>query len=155
MNRMTRLLGCVAAAFAATCSQPARDVDASQTVAIVRQQSFTQCPGGIAEPRTTLFADDKAWREWVRTAANAELADWRPDFASQRIVLVSAGTRPSTGYALRIVRLERAGPPRMLRIQLEESRPPPGMMAAAVITTPCVFAVVRAADVDRVEIAAP
>ena len=96
-----------------------------------------------------------AWQDW-RGGRGGTLGGSGPsepaavDFASERVLVLSAGTRPTPGYTLRLADSRRLGP-HSLRLDLVEQRPEPGRMQAQVLTHPC-LALALDATVDSVEV---
>jgi hypothetical protein len=87
----------------------------------------------VSTPRQVAVRDAGAWEMLWRVHAPA-----RPsppvDFASEMVVGVFVGTRPSAGFGVEIVgyRLDADG----VVIQYRESSPPRGAITAQVLTTP-------------------
>ena len=93
----------------------------------------------IVEPRRVVVRTADEWRAlW---AAHVGPGGEAPaiDFASEMVAAVFAGERPTPGYAVEItgVMEERDG----LRIFCRETRPPAGLLAAQILTSP--FHIVR------------
>ncbi len=113
---------------------------------------FAMCPWSIEEPGV-VDVHDKAGFETLLMRAGLDaprVAGWRPDFASDRIVLVAVGPRPSAGY--RVEWIEAAMVDQRLRGRVEVRPPASGEMSATVIIRPCVIAWVRAPGAQGVEV---
>ena len=92
-------------------------------------------------------------REVVRTATVwnalwAAHASGRPapevDFSRDMVVAMFAGSRPSAGYSIEIVSVERENG--ALTVKFRESAPPSDAMVAEVLTSPFHLAVVQRAQ---------
>lgn len=60
--------------------------------------------------------------------------DQRVDFERQSIIVAAAGMRPTTGYGIRIERVERSGDELMVHVR--HFSPQPGRMVGAALTFP-------------------
>jgi hypothetical protein len=96
--------------------------------------------GGFRTPDEKVVATKKEWGEaWPRTPA-PEI-----DFSKDVAVVVALGTKPSSGYSVEIVRVERTAGE--IRVVVRRKAPPKGSNQLTVITTP--FVVARMAKPDR------
>jgi protease stability complex PrcB-like protein len=87
----------------------------------------------VSTPRQVAVRDEGAWEMLWRVHAPT-----RPsppvDFASEIVVGVFAGTRPSAGFGVEIVGYHLNGDD--VVVQYRESSPPRGAITAQVLTTP-------------------
>jgi len=114
--------------------------------------AFAMCPWNLDEPGV-VDVHDKAGFETLLARAGLEaprVAGWRPDFGSDRVVLVAVGPRPSAGY--RVEWIDATLVDRQLRARVEVRPPTSGEMSATVVIRPCVLAWVRAPGAQRVEV---
>ena len=87
----------------------------------------------IERPRDAVARTAAEWK-----ALCADHAGGRPcpqvDLSTSTVIGVFLGTRPSTGFAVEITRIDRDGD--ALVVQYRERKPGPGEMAAQMITMP-------------------
>jgi hypothetical protein len=93
----------------------------------------TGLQAGIERPREVVVRTPAEWKTLC-----GEYADGRScptiDFSKTTVVGVFLGTRPSTGYAVEIARVERDGD--AVTVTYRERKPGPGEMSAQMITMP-------------------
>lgn len=80
------------------------------------------------------------------TPAQIQASDWAehvPPQASQSLLIVRAGSRPTAGYGLRLAEQSRQNG--KLQLVIEERQPAPDSMRAQVMTSPCIALWVPAA----------
>ncbi|HVS11402.1 MAG TPA: protease complex subunit PrcB family protein [Planctomycetota bacterium] len=95
---------------------------------------------GLDGQRTFVARSTETWRElWKEHASPSLPAPEAPavDFTRNMIAGIVLGPRPSAGYAVEIVRIERIGERLLLHAQTTE--PPPDTMQATVMTNPFHF----------------
>lgn len=85
------------------------------------------------EPLQAVARTPAEWTALWRTHAG-DMPAPTVDFASHTVVAVFLGTRPSSGYAVEIIRTREAGG--ILTVEWQERRPDPGEISAQILTSP-------------------
>jgi hypothetical protein len=119
---LAALLGMIAAAGAAEAAR-----------------SLAEGPySGIMKAQRRLVKTEAEWTKlWQEHQSNRVGADTKPpkvDWSKEMVLAVFLGSRPSGGYGVKVV--EIAPEKGRLAVKLVERKPDPGMMSAAVITSP-------------------
>ena len=99
---------------------------------LVRQEQT-----GLVAPEQRVIRTDQAWSEaWHQIMAYRIPAPERPaiDFDHDMVVLVALGERPTAGYSVEVVSIERDGA--FLRVVARETKPSADMAQATVLTHP-------------------
>ncbi len=81
--------------------------------------------------------------------ASDQLGELYVDFASEMLVVVALGERPTSGYAVKITNISRSG--RVLFVQGTTTRPNEGDITLSMLTYPYAAAVIALSDADRIE----
>lgn len=148
MIRIRTALTTVAALMLAGCTVPpgqaAEDNNAavggkSQHVVIIHEADFVHCPAFAPAHAIEVF-DLASWQAHLNVAVLRpnKLSSWQPDLGISTLLRYAQGTRSSAGYAVRLngrITSERG----VLTIPVRQSSPRKGMVAAAVVTSPCVY----------------
>jgi hypothetical protein len=111
-------------------------VTAGDEVAILRAFPPSTSGGYDAEARE-VHRDAPSWAEaWKRANAHMAPVPAAPavDFSKEMVALAALGRKPSAGYGVEIVGVRKAGG--KVRILFALHEPPPGAMAATVLTNP-------------------
>ncbi len=99
---------------------------------LVRQEQT-----GLVAPEQRVIRTEQAWSEaWKQIMTYRIPAPERPviDFERDMVVLVALGERPTAGYAVEVVSIERDGA--FLRVVARETKPSADMAQATVLTHP-------------------
>lgn len=122
------------------------------SVTTLDSAGFALCPWDGDVPSVVDVHDQAGFETLLRQAGleAPRVAGWRPDFGSDRVVLVAVGPRPSAGYRAEWIDATRVGD--RLRARVEVRPPSSGELSATVIVRPCVVAWVRAPGAQRVEV---
>lgn len=80
--------------------------------------------------------------------ASDQLGRLYVDFASEMLVVVALGERPTSGYAVKITNISRSG--RALFVQGTTTRPNEGDITLSMLTHPYAAAVIALSDADRI-----
>lgn len=87
----------------------------------------------IDEARQVVVRTDGEWQALWK-AHGGQPSPPRVDFGSRMVVGVFAGTRPTAGVEIEIVRVRPEG--EALVVEYRERRPPPGTVVAQILTSP-------------------
>jgi hypothetical protein len=127
------LAGCAALNAGAVVSAPAGD----SPVPFVTVDHGVR--SGVREPLQALVRTPEEWRAlWTRHAGRP--APPPPvDFASEMVVAIFLGTRPTSGHAVEITQVRSTG--HGIEVTYRERTPPPGTLLRPVLTIP--FHIIR------------
>ncbi|HOF89310.1 MAG TPA: protease complex subunit PrcB family protein, partial [Armatimonadota bacterium] len=118
-------------------------MEGQETMPIALQQQYLGVQARATTAQTAVIRDDAAWRNfWVNNVGAATDAP-AVDFTQYMAVAVFAGTRPTTGYAVRIIGVEQA-PLEQLSVLYRVTAPQPGEQVGETPTSPYAVALVRA-----------
>jgi hypothetical protein len=131
----------VVALVLAACSSQAGG--AGQAVVLVDQQFFAQCPFDLPPQSLTLVTDLPAWQKLVAQATVSpppfEAAATQFDARSVLMLATRATATPRTRLLVHGdgISVDGAAGKLKLEVEVKDSPPPPGELAAAVLGTPC------------------
>jgi PrcB C-terminal len=112
--------------------------EAPQTSGPVEFESLVrQEQTGLVEPEQRVIRTEQAWSEaWKQIMTYRIPAPELPavDFERDMVVLVALGERPTAGYAVEVVSIQRDGA--FLRVVARETKPSADMAQATVLTHP-------------------
>jgi hypothetical protein len=95
---------------------------------------------GIASPTQVVLRNAAEWETfWQQHTGNVTPPPAPPqvDFSRETVIAVVLGTRPTGGYAVRIVAVDPpAAPGEALVVRVEDSSPPPGTIVTQALTSP-------------------
>jgi hypothetical protein len=89
---------------------------------------------GIVDPQEVVIQSAEEWRELWSTHAPSAPAPPPVDFARELVVGIFAGQRPTSGYQVQVVRVERGET--MISVVYQVTGPPADAMVAQVLTQP-------------------
>lgn len=95
---------------------------------------------GLTEPRRQVIREEGEWyRLWSEHAAEVNRVALPPpiSFASEMVIVVAMGERPTGGYLVDVVDVELTG--RTLKVLVGERQPRPGTIQIQQITQPYIF----------------
>jgi hypothetical protein len=127
----------------AACNTSAlSDTTGASQVALIKVESFEICPDNSRDSGVKLIDNAKAWQGFVDSAAQRApgLADWKPNFATSRVVLVKLGSKPSAGYGVNAIDAKFKPASDELVLTVQSTKPEPGSLNASVLTSPCLLA---------------
>ncbi len=141
-------LKCIAALLGsavtlAACNTSAlSDTTGATPVALVKVESFAICPDDTRDSGVKLLDSAKAWQGFVDSAAQRApgLVEWKPNFASSRMVLVKLGSKPSAGFSVNAIDAKFKPGSDELILTVQSTKPEPGNLNASVLTSPCLLA---------------
>ena len=123
-----------------TNAAPNRSVsDNTSQVVIINEAAFTVCPA-YAPSHSLLVFNAAAWRTHIKAAVIQpnKLKTWLPDLNGSMIVRYAMGSKPTAGHGVKL-----AGPVTSrhgsLTVPVRLRAPKKGMVAAAVLTSPCLY----------------
>jgi hypothetical protein len=102
---------------------------------------------GIGEPRRQVVQDPVIWAQiWAKHSAGQVPKPPAPkvDFQTEMVIVVTMGTKNTGGYAIEIKRVEPAG--ERLKIQVQQTSPPPDALVTMALTAPFHFVAVPKID---------
>jgi hypothetical protein len=141
LKNVATLLGAAVVLTACNTSALSDTTGASQ-VALIKVESFAICPDNSRDSGVKLIDNAKAWQAFVDSATQRApgLSEWKPNFATSRMVLVKLGSKPSAGYGVNAIdaKFKPAGDELVLTVQ--STKPEPGSLNASVLTSPCLLA---------------
>lgn len=146
------LAGCTVPPGQAAQDSSSAGAGKSQHVVIVHEADFVHCPAFSPEHAIDVF-DSASWQAHLNVAVlhPNKLASWQPDLGISTLLRYAQGTRPSAGYSVRLdgqITSERG----VLTIPVRQSSPRKGMVAAAVVTSPCVYVQVTGTGYKRIRV---
>ena len=104
---------------------------------------------GIREAKQEVIKDSAAWeRLWAQHNANTPRSAPLPDvnFSKEMVIVATMGTKRTGGYSVEILRAERKG--KKLRIEVQQTSPPPGSITIQALTAPFHFVAVPRQDLE-------
>lgn len=99
---------------------------------------------GVREPLDAVVRTPEAWAALWARHIGASAAPPPLDFATEMIIAIFAGTRPTTGYDVEITRVVATDGG--LRVSYRERRPPAGSLVNPALTAP--FHIIRLPRAD-------
>lgn len=103
--------------------------------------SATQCSGANAQPGTMYVTDAATLTRMLaperRFILDGSAKPPAVDFTRNAALLVSMGTRPTSGYVLSLADKSARIVANRLEVVLDWQSPPPGAIVAQVLTSPC------------------
>ena len=133
-----RAFGLLVILVAAPAARSAGDVTTGQQTPVPFASIAQGSSSGILAPEETAIDSAPDWLAfWARHAPGASPPP--VDFAADLVVAVVAGQRPTAGYEVDIVAIERG--PAVTTVIYRVRRPPPDALVAQVLTSP--FHIVR------------
>lgn len=136
--RRARALAATAIALGASACAGGATAPSALPVGVVR--SSLQC-GDVSGPSVRLISDAAALRAAVALELNMDQSGRAgvelPAPGTATLLRVDMGERPSTGYALAVVRAEHSE--RRLVLHVDWREPPRDAIVAQVVTRPCVI----------------
>lgn len=123
-----------------------------QAVSVAQRAVFTRCPADVGAARLVVF-DDRSWTAHLASAAEpvTDLAGWAPDFSRQSLVLVALGQKSTLGHSIAIGEAMRddAG---HVTLPVTRASPAAGAMSAMALSSPCAYALLDTADIERLDV---
>ena len=116
----------------AGCGSPAQP-DVSIPIVRVRSETFS----GLTQPAQLIIRDQSAWQQtWSAIWTSTTPAPGLPvvDFSSNMIIVVAAGSKPSSGYAIAVESASQHDGD--VTVAVRATSPSPGCAALTVITNP-------------------
>jgi len=121
----------------------------------VRQLLASQHCGSATIAQATWLTDASAFRsQWSRMHAGLVEPPAEPklDFTRDAVLLLEMGSRPTAGFGLRLAATQLIHDGDLQVVSIEWREPPPGSMAAQVLTSPCLVLALPAAMHGRIEV---
>jgi hypothetical protein len=117
-------------------------------IPLTHHESYALCPDGSLESGLNLFDDAKSWQGFIKTSSQRapQLLEWKPNFASSRVLVFRLGSKTSGGYSVRAVEARLQAKTAELSLYVNSIRPQPGSLNASVFTSPCLIAQIPATD---------
>lgn len=142
----------ISAVLLGGCISHGRSAEVTNTVTILEQQAFSNCPVFVGTTRLKVF-DSNAWSAHLLQSPvpPQSLAQWSPDWLKHTVVLMALRSRPTTGYAIGL-----QGPTKRLNnklvVSVKTSAPKEGLATGSAFTSPCIYALIEATEIDQVDV---
>jgi PrcB C-terminal len=108
-------------------------------VTIIRTESYAICPDAQLAPNALLVTNASSWNTVLSRidTKNSKLRDWQTSFSLNSVAIIKAGIRSSTGYGLSVHKAVINPQGSEVIITVSETKPNPGALNSALITSPC------------------
>lgn len=139
IRQLSRGTALACAVILAACNQP-NGPDSDQEEIPV-QSIVTEQNSGFVESDRRVIRDAIAWATvWARIYEKASSKPSLPaiDFSKEQVLVAALGSRPSTGYSIRIT--EASGSGNAIKVKFETQSPGPGCVVLTSITHPVTVA---------------
>jgi hypothetical protein len=123
-------------------------------ITILHHESYAICPDGSMESGLNLFDDARSWQGFVKASAQRapQLVEWKPNFASSRVLVFRLGSKTSGGYSVRAVAASQNSKDNELALYLRAARPQLGSLNTSALTAPCLVATLASVDFKSVSV---
>ncbi|MGB7183668.1 MAG: protease complex subunit PrcB family protein [Burkholderiaceae bacterium] len=110
-----------------------------QPIVIINEVAFPICPAFAPDRSLTVF-DAQSWQAHTKVAVVQpnKLNNWNPDLSLSTLLRYADGHKPSAGYRVKLDGTIR-NVDSVLTIPVRLIAPKPDMVAAAVLTSPCLY----------------
>ena len=133
---------------------PAAMKKEGRSITILHHESYTNCPDGSIESGLNLFDDARSWQGFVKASAQRapQLVEWKPNFASSRVLVFRLGSKTSGGYSVRALEALQSSKDAELSLYVRSTHPQPGSLNTSAITAPCLVANLSNANFKSVSV---
>jgi hypothetical protein len=101
------------------------------------------------------IADAEAWRSWYGRITSARLPSPLPpdvDFSREGVLMLAMGSRSTAGYGLSLAEESAIVRDGVLTVRVDWGEPPPGVLLAQVMTSPCLLVKVPATPFSQIRV---
>lgn len=144
---IARLALSTAVLLASACSTLSQLIHHEHPTPVDTDVFYSVVFSGLTDPVRTAIRDEGAWRSyWQRI--EGDRAAWetapKPDFSKDMLVLAAAGTKPTTGYSLRVLDAKKTS--QEITVTVVELTPGARCVVAASTTAPVIVVKLARSD---------
>jgi PrcB C-terminal len=125
-----------------------------RSVTIIRTESYAICPDTELAPIALLVTNASSWNTLLSRIdnTNSELRDWQTSFSQNSVAIIKAGKKSSGGYGLSVHKAVTNLQGSEVIITVSETKPNPGALNSALVTSPCLILELEGASFQSLKI---